>query len=588
MSPRRRKALAVPIVSALAVLAGAGAAVAAPTPVLYGSAGGAGGGGTPTLYTVDPTTAATTPIGPIGFQLTGLAVDPTTGILYGATSTNDPTSPSSIITVDKTTGAGTLVGPEEVPSGDAVADITFRPDGQLVGWSEEYDEFVTIDKTTGLMTRVGSNIGSYGDGMSVDRDGRIFIMLRGNASSGGDLRTIDPATGDTTVVAPLSGSYNDGAAIPAAAFGCDRTTLYALDGLRGSAAPDYLSTVDTTTGVMTPIGATSVRMDGLEWDCPTEIGVSAAASTISEGSGTASVTINRIGGTKGAASVAYSTADGTAIAGQDYTATSGTVTFGDNEVTKTITIPVLNDTAFENDETFQLRLSNPTPNAAANPTTQTITIKDDDPAPANVVAPKALTQPTVTGDPIVGHRLTCTPGTFSGTAPTTSVQWLVGGVPVAGARDLRYTVATGDIGKPIVCRIVAANAAGSASSDSAARVGRRVVAPRRASRVTSTVAPTADTTLPHRFVTTGRVSRPSGVSKAAGCAGKVRVTFMAGRLTISSRLAKVTSSCTYRSTVSFAVARRLRGVSSLTVRARFNGNGALLPSRSSVKRVRVR
>jgi hypothetical protein len=149
-------------------------------------------------------------------------------------------------------------------------------------------------------------------------------------------------------------------------------------------------------------------------------------------------------------------------------------------------------------------------------------------------------------------------------------------------------VATGDIGKPIVCRIVAANAAGSASSDSAARVGRRVVAPRRASRVTSTVAPTADTTLPHRFVTTGRVSRPSGVSRAAGCAGKVRVTFMAGRLTISSRLATVSRSCTYRSTVSFAVARRLRGVSTLTVRARFNGNGALLPSRASVKRVRVR
>ncbi|MDO9407113.1 Calx-beta domain-containing protein [Patulibacter sp.] len=594
MSPRTRRSIAAPALSALTLLAFAGTAAAAPTPVLYGAAGGTGNGGggnVPTLYRVDPATAQTTAVGPTGFSLTGLAVDPTTGVLYGATGANDPTAPRSIVTIDKATGAGTLVGPENA---GPVADITFRPDGQLVGWSEANDRFVTIDKATGAATEVGAGTGSYGDGMSVDRDGRIFIMLRGNATNGGDLRTIDPVTGATTVVAPLSGAYNDGAAVPAAAFGCDRTTLYALDGLSGSAAPDYLSTVDTTTGAMTPIGETPVRMDGLEWDCPTEIGVSAGASTIGEAAGTVAVTINRLGGTKGATRVDWSTADGSAVAGQDYTATSGTVTFGDNEVTKTVTVPILNDSAFEGDESFRVNLSNPAPNATATPVTQTVTITDDDPAPPAVVpptgptAPTAVTPPTVSGDPIVGHRLTCVPGTFTGTSPATSVQWFVNGAPVAGATNLRYTVATGDIGKPIVCRITAANAAGSASSDSAGLVGRRVVAPRRASRITSAVTPARDATLPHRFVTTGRITRPTGVSRATGCSGKVRVTFTAGRFTISSRLVKVSSSCTYRSTVSFGVARRLRGTSSLAVRARFNGNAALLPSHASTKRVRVR
>lgn len=589
MSSKHRISFAAPVVSALTLLAFAGTAAAAPTPVLYGSAGGGGGGGVPTLYTVDPATAQTTAVGPTGFRLTGLAVDPTTGILYGATSSTDPTSPSSIITIDKATGAGTLVGPQAVPTpGSAVADITFRPDGQLVGWSEQFDAFVTIDKATGAATQVGTGTNSYGDGMSVDRDGRIFIMLQGNTAAGGDLRTIDPITGDTTVIAPLSGTYNESAAIPAAAFGCDRTTLYALDGLSGSPAPDFLSTVDTTTGALTPIGETPVRMDGLEWDCPTEIGVSAAASSVSEGSGTVAITVNRLGGTKGATQVGYSTADATAIAGQDYTATSGTVTFADNEVTKTVTVPILNDAVFESDETFRLNLSNPAPNATATPATQTVTITNDDPAPSGVVAPTAVTPPKVSGEPLAGHRLTCTPGTFSGSAAQVSVQWLVNGAPVAGARDFRYTVASTDVGKPIVCRIAATNTAGSASSDSAAAVPQRVIAPRKASRVSSAVTPARDATLPHRFVTTGRVTRPAGVTRLKGCVGKVRVNVMAGRFTISSRLVKLSSSCTYRSSVSFAVARRLRGVSSLTVRVRFNGNAALLPSSATTKRVRVR
>ena len=58
-------------------------------------------------------------------------------------------------------------------------------------------------------------------------------------------------------------------------------------------------------------------------------------------------------------SVAYATADGTATAGSDYTATSGTLVFAPGETSKTIAVPILGDTAFEPDETFTLTLSNP-------------------------------------------------------------------------------------------------------------------------------------------------------------------------------------------------------------------------------------
>ena len=57
--------------------------------------------------------------------------------------------------------------------------------------------------------------------------------------------------------------------------------------------------------------------------------------------------------------VDYATADGTAVAGADYTATSGTLTFAAGETSKTVNVPILDDSHDEGAETFTLRLSNP-------------------------------------------------------------------------------------------------------------------------------------------------------------------------------------------------------------------------------------
>ena len=56
--------------------------------------------------------------------------------------------------------------------------------------------------------------------------------------------------------------------------------------------------------------------------------------------------------------VDYATADGTATAGEDYTATSGTLTFQAGETTKTISVPIIDDTVNDRGETFTLTLSN--------------------------------------------------------------------------------------------------------------------------------------------------------------------------------------------------------------------------------------
>ena len=56
--------------------------------------------------------------------------------------------------------------------------------------------------------------------------------------------------------------------------------------------------------------------------------------------------------------VDYATADGTAKAGEDYTATAGTLTFAAGERVKTVSVPILDDGHDEGHETFLLRLSN--------------------------------------------------------------------------------------------------------------------------------------------------------------------------------------------------------------------------------------
>ena len=69
------------------------------------------------------------------------------------------------------------------------------------------------------------------------------------------------------------------------------------------------------------------------------------------------VTLNRAAAHQ--VSVDYETADETATAGADYTATSGTLTFATGETVKTVSVPVLDDAVDEGKETMRLLLTNP-------------------------------------------------------------------------------------------------------------------------------------------------------------------------------------------------------------------------------------
>ena len=135
---------------------------------------------------------------------------------------------------------------------------------------------------------------------------------------------------------------------------------------------------DIAGAICTPDGnalanAPTVTIQGLR-------GLSVADAEVQEGPGAAlefAVSLSRA--SSSIVTVDYATADGSAKAGSDYTATSGTLTFAAGEVVKIVTVPVLDDIIDEGSETLALTLSNPSgSNAWLADATATGTIRNTD------------------------------------------------------------------------------------------------------------------------------------------------------------------------------------------------------------------
>ncbi|MHB8524153.1 MAG: Calx-beta domain-containing protein [Limisphaerales bacterium] len=87
-----------------------------------------------------------------------------------------------------------------------------------------------------------------------------------------------------------------------------------------------------------------------------------ATSTYSadENAGNAVIAVQRTGDTNAPVTVDYATSDGTATAGADYVPVSGTLSFAAGETLKSFSVPIVDDTLVEANETINLTLRNPT------------------------------------------------------------------------------------------------------------------------------------------------------------------------------------------------------------------------------------
>ena len=122
---------------------------------------------------------------------------------------------------------------------------------------------------------------------------------------------------------------------------------------------------------------------------PGPASLSVADATVQEGpNATLDFTVTLSRARHEATTVDYATSDGTATAGADYTADSGTLTFEAGETGKTVSVAVLDDGHDEGSETMTFTLSNPAPAATAKlgDATATGTIENSDAIPKAWIA----------------------------------------------------------------------------------------------------------------------------------------------------------------------------------------------------------
>jgi hypothetical protein len=159
---------------------------------------------------------------------------------------------------------------------------------------------------------------------------------------------------------------------------------------------------------------------------PGTLQLSAATYSVAENGGNATITITRTGGSTGAVGVTFATSNGTAMAPSDYTAVNQTVTFANGDTAnKTVSIPIVNDTSVEPNETVNLALSSPTGGATlGSPNTAVLTITDND-----------------GGTTLSANPTTVAPGgtvtaTWSGIANPSTTDWI--GLYTPGAANTAY------------------------------------------------------------------------------------------------------------------------------------------------------
>ncbi|MEM7113154.1 MAG: Calx-beta domain-containing protein, partial [Chloroflexota bacterium] len=109
-----------------------------------------------------------------------------------------------------------------------------------------------------------------------------------------------------------------------------------------------------------------------------DVHFSSASYTVSESESQVTVTVELSSVSPGGVSINYSTSDGNAQAGSDYTAVGGTLTFAPGEQFKTFTVPILNDDLSENNETFNVHLTGPVNVQLGSPDTAVVTITDNE------------------------------------------------------------------------------------------------------------------------------------------------------------------------------------------------------------------
>ena len=110
-----------------------------------------------------------------------------------------------------------------------------------------------------------------------------------------------------------------------------------------------------------------------------------AIYTVNEGDPQVLITVNRSGNLQEAASVEFTTIDGTAFNGVDYDFASGVLNFAPGQTSAQFAVTPIDDSEVEDIETVSLQLSNPVNATLGQQNTAILEIDDNDIAPATII-----------------------------------------------------------------------------------------------------------------------------------------------------------------------------------------------------------
>ncbi len=163
--------------------------------------------------------------------------------------------------------------------------------------------------------------------------------------------------------------------------------------------------------------------------------IAASTYTVAQSAGSLPITVNRTGGSNGAITVAYATANGTATAGTTYTATSGTLQWASGDASsKTITVPISNATPFSGTESFTVALSSPSGGAAVStPASATVSISGSSPAGSGSSGGSGTGPSAVTNLQVINQG-----GPNNGTAALTNYQQISWSAATAGSNPIDH------------------------------------------------------------------------------------------------------------------------------------------------------
>ena len=215
---------------------------------------------------------------------------------------------------------------------------------------------------------------------SVDEGAAVFTITVNRVGGLTGAATVDFATANGTAIQPADYSSASGTLTFAEGETSQTLDLFVEDDTIVELDETFTFTLSNPTGGST-LGANPVSTITIQDnDGAGLVSLDQSTYSILEGAGTLSVTVNRFGGTGEPFTVNYATTAGTATAGTDYTAASGTLSFAQDETFKTIEIPIISDALSESAETLTLTLSGVTGTAVLSaPSSAVITIESDDP-----------------------------------------------------------------------------------------------------------------------------------------------------------------------------------------------------------------